>query len=78
MFAAYARWTGLKLLSGIIFAVLSIAWLFALSFLFKITGLRASFQGASDGAIVAMSVAFLVLIIPVFIGHGRIMARIRE
>ena len=77
MFTAYARWTGLKLLSAAIFAMLSIAWLFVLSFLFKVTGLRASFQGASDGAIVAMSVAFLVLMIPVFIVHARIMERMR-
>lgn len=77
MIAIYVRRIGMKLLSALIFAVLTLVWIFMLSFLFTASGLRARFQGADDFWIAAATVAFLVLMIPVFIAHGRIMKRVR-
>jgi membrane protease YdiL (CAAX protease family) len=70
-------WLAAKLISALIFVALAVTWTLMLSFLFKASGLRACFQGADDIWIAAMTILFLVLMIPVFIAHDRIMKRIR-
>ena len=78
---AWARralsWIAWKLTSGLVFVVPAAAWFVILSVLFKATGLRARFQGASDFWIFAAALAFFLLAIPVFILHGWIMKKIR-
>jgi hypothetical protein len=67
-------WLARKLISGLVLAALAAGWIFLLSFAFTASGLRARFQGADDLWIAAATVIMLVLMLPVVIAHGRIMA----
>lgn len=78
MIAMYARRLGMKLLSALIFLTLTIGWVCALSIIARATGLRARIQGADDLWVAAMTVGFLVLMVPISITHGRITKRIHS
>lgn len=65
-----------KLVSALIFVALIAAWVFTLSLLFTVSGFRARFYGADDIWIIAMTIIFLVLMVPVFIVHDLIMKKI--
>lgn len=68
-------WLAHKLVSVLVFVALTMAWVALLTVLFKVSGLRARFYGAEDLWIAVATIAFLVLMIPVFTVHGRIMKR---
>lgn len=79
MLVVHARkvlsWLVRKLISGLVLVALAAGWICLLSFAFTASGLRARFQGADDFWIAVATVIMLVLMLPVVIAHGRIMAR---
>lgn len=68
-------WLVRKLISGLVLVALAAGWICLLSFAFTASGLRARFQGADDLWIALATLALFILMVPVVIAHGRIMAR---